>query len=347
MNIPEKDLEEIKRGLGHLNNEFEGKTVLIVGCLGFLGKIFTEYFNYLNGFSRNGGTKLILVDNYIVGKNSENRKVLYHDISQPFGNLISPHTKIDFCINVAGLASPSVYLKHSLECIKVNVHGTMNVLDLAYQKQIGRTLLMSSSEIYGLIDDKNTPTPEEFNGNVPTQSSRSCYDESKRLLETISLEYKNVYNVHSVVVRPFNVYNFCLDNRVLPSFFKKILEEEPIVIYGTGQQQRTYCYITDFINGALRALLLGKSARTYNIGSKPEISLIDLAKKIKEVNNIDFEIELRDYPNSYPKDETQRRAPNLERARIELDYTPKISLEEGLKRFYDWAKENYAIEKNY
>ena len=218
------------------------------------------------------------------------------------------------------------------------------MLNLA-KEQGAKLLYFSSSEIYGDPYDDNVPTPETFRGNVSSLGPRACYDESKRLGETISRIYYEQFGVHSVIVRPFNVYGPGMnksDYRVLPNFARQIISGNTVKVYGTGSQTRTYCYITDAVTGFIKALLNGRPGEAYNIGNdSPEISVIELTKYINRIVEEEVKVELSAYPSSYPPDEPQRRCPDLTKSKEDLRFSPTVELERGLQKFFEWAKIAY------
>ena len=207
-------------------------------------------------------------------------------------------------------------------------------------------LFFSSSEIYGDPDPKHIPTTESYRGNVSCTGPRACYDESKRLGETLCTIFHNQYGVPTKVVRPFNVYGPGLnemDYRVLADFASRIIGGRPLRVYKPGNQTRTFCYVSDAMNGFLRVLLDGVPGEPYNIGnSAPEISVTDLVKEVKSVVKRDFDVVYVEHPDAYPPDEPMRRCPDITKARLQLGYQPKIALGDGLSRFMDWAFENYT-----
>jgi UDP-glucuronate decarboxylase len=220
------------------------------------------------------------------------------------------------------------------------------VLSLGLECKLKGFLFFSSSEIYGDPDPKHVPTPESYRGNVSCLGPRACYDESKRLGETLCLIFHELYGVPTRMVRPFNVYGPGMqetDYRVLPNFGSRIIGKRPLLIYGTGQQTRTFCYVTDAITGFMKALLNGSPGQAYNIGNPvPEISMLELAKALERVVGRGLEVQLIEYPDSYPADEPQRRCPDISKAALQLSYKPVVGLDEGLKRFIDWASTHYT-----
>src|SRR4029079_2794639 len=195
---------------------------------------------------------------------------------------------LHFILHAAGVASPVYYMKYPLETIESAVQGTKNLLELARKnKDLEGFLLFSSSEIYGDPDPKSVPTPETYHGYVSSVGPRACYDESKRLGETISTIYQQQFNVPVTIVRPVHVFGPGMkhnDRRVIPMFTYEALNGRALPVHGDGRQTRTFCYITDAISGFLKALLKGRPGEAYNIGNaNNEISMADLAKMYSAV----------------------------------------------------------------
>jgi UDP-glucuronate decarboxylase len=219
------------------------------------------------------------------------------------------------------------------------------LLDLSRRssKTLESFLLFSSSEIYGDPDPKAIPTPETYHGYVSSIGPRSAYDESKRLAETIAMVYWQSFNVPAKIVRPFNVFGPGMkpdDRRVVPMFTFSALNGQPLPVHGDGRQTRTFCYITDAIVGFLLTLLHGKSGEAYNIGnSDNEISMAAFAESFRKFIPTSTFTRLP-YPDTYPAGEPQRRCPDLTKAAEHLLYRPEVGLEEGLRRFIDWARQD-------
>jgi UDP-glucuronate decarboxylase len=249
-------------------------------------------------------------------------------------------------IQAAGIASPYYYRKYPLETLEVATIGTKHVLELARQHPLKGFLFFSSSEIYGDPDPKHVPTPESYRGNISCLGPRACYDESKRLGETLCAVYHELHGIPTRMVRPFNVYGPGMqetDYRVLPNFASRILSRKPLHVYGNGTQTRTFCYVTDAITGFLKVLLDGGPAQAYNIGNpKPEVSMLELAKTLERVMGRKLDVQAVEYPDTYPGDEPQRRCPDISKASLQLKYKPVVTLEKGLGRFMAWAKTHYT-----
>jgi len=347
MELLKTDIDEIATSLNSLRDVFDGKRILITGGCGFLGRYFIETFVFLNKHFLRNPCELIVLDNFITsgdkGELPETKNIAFieHDIIKPF----YPERPVDFILHAAGIASPFYYRKYPLETLAVATTGLQNTLELAQKSPGSRLLFFSSSEIYGDPDSKCVPTQESYRGNVSCIGPRACYDESKRLGETLIDIFHQQYGVHATVVRPFNVYGpgmLKTDYRVLPNFGARIKEGKPLQIYGTGDQTRTFCYITDAIRGFLQVLVSGVPGEPYNIGNpSPEISMIDLAYEIGKTLGKEVKFDIVEYPDSYPADEPNRRCPDITKAARQVGYEPSIPLQMGLKRFFDWVEEAY------
>jgi UDP-glucuronate decarboxylase len=344
------DIEEIIERLGEVACQFENKTILLAGGQGFLGRYFTAVFSRLNETRLSSPCRLIIADNFITAgeagkeqKASKNIEYLEHDISTP----LKLNQKLDYVIHCAGIASPYYYRAYPLETLDVAIQGNRHLLELARENQ-ARYTFFSSSEIYGDPDPKHIPTPESYRGNVSSQGPRACYDESKRMGETLCYVFHNLHGVATNIIRPFNVYGPGMqetDYRVLPNFANRIKADAPLKVYGGGNQTRTFCYVTDAINGFLRVISKGVPGETYNIGNpKPEISMVELVKYCSAALGREVKHTLIEYPDSYPADEPNRRCPDIRKARLQLEYEPQVDLKTGLQRFLSWSDQNYTGE---
>jgi UDP-glucuronate decarboxylase len=339
------DLDTIIARLGDNAAQFAGKTIVVVGGSGFLGQQFVGVFARLNETVLEQPCEVIAIDSLITGAakrpEGEHVRFIEHDIRER----LDISEKVNFVIHAAGVASPVYYRQYPIETIEVSTLGTRTILELA--KQHGaRSLYFSSSEIYGDPDAAHLPTPEHYRGNVACLGPRACYDESKRLGETLCYIHARYFDTHVSIVRPFNVYGPGMrenDFRVLPNFAKAIKTGGPLTVYASGKQTRTYCYGVDALTGFLLTLLKGRAGEAYNIGtSGPEISVLQLADILERVHGKELPRTFIDYPDTYPGDEPQRRCPDLEKARRELGYRPEVSIEDGLRRYLDWALDVYT-----
>lgn len=350
------DIDEIIDGLPvSFWMQFSGKRVLLTGARGFLGRYFTEVFVRLNARifapAKSGLVEVVALDNLITagaygddGLARPNVSFVKHDIIEPF----TPERPVDFILHAAGIASPHYYRKFPIETYRVATIGTHNVLDLA-RKNLGcRLAFFSSSEIYGDPDSSHVPTDEEYRGYVSSLGPRSCYDESKRMGEMMVRVHYQQHGVLGAIIRPFNFYGPGMqktDYRVLPNFAARAASGEPLNVYGTGLQTRTFCYVTDGIRGCLQVLAGGKPGEPYNVGNpQPEISMRDLALEVGRVTGQNVKFDTVDHPETYPADEPQRRCPSIEKIRDHVGYEPRVALEDGLRRFFGWALDAYRDE---
>ena len=340
----------ILKGLGELNDNFSNKSILITGAAGFLGTQFAYYFDRLNNSClEEKPIRVYLWDNFIRGypdwietfKSKQNFVVEKKDIITDFD-----YPDVNYVIHAASIASPIFYRKYPIETIFSNIIGLKKILDFSVNnKSIDSILFFSTSEIYGDPDSKNIPTEETYRGNVSCTGPRACYDESKRLGETLCVNYHNIHNVPVKIARPFNNYGPGLklsDRRVIPDFFRDIINNDNIVLLSDGSATRTFCYISDAIEGYLRILLSHYNGESFNIGSEfPEISMLDLAKKVIKVSGKTLDVEYkRSEDIEYLSDNPLRRCPNIDKARKLLNFNPKISLLDGLDRTYKFYLSN-------
>ncbi len=346
--VLQSDIAEIADRLGSAAQDFADKTVLLCGGRGFLGRYYCDLFAHLNASVLDRPCRILVLDNLITAgeggsrpSDDPNITFIEHDLVKPF----STERPLDFIIHAAGIASPFYYRAYPVETLEVATVGTKNLLELARIKQ-SRFLFFSSSEIYGDPDPKHVPTAESYRGYVACQGPRACYDESKRLGETLCHIYHEGHGIHTNTVRPFNVYGPSMqetDYRVLPNFASRVKAGKPLNVYGSGDQTRTFCYITDAVLGFLLVLLRGVPGEAYNIGnSRPEISMLELVERIEAVLGRPVERNVIEYPDSYPADEPMRRCPDIRKARLQLKYEPRVDLEEGLRRFLGWTDGVYS-----
>lgn len=344
------DIAEIVERTRHEVGPLAGKTILLTGARGFLGRYFMEIFAYLNEHILKKPLQVVALDNLITAGSEgaaipdlPNVRFVRHDVIQPF----PWNDPLHYVIHAAGIASPFYYRAYPLETLEVAITGTKNMIELATQHQ-ARFAFFSSSEIYGDPDPKHVPMQESYRGNVACQGPRACYDESKRVGETLCYIFHEKFGTHTNTIRPFNVFGPGMqetDYRVMPNFANRIRGNKPLNIYGTGNQTRTFCYITDAMVGFLLVILKGVPGEAYNIGTpKPEISMLDLVKRLQTVLGRPIPHNIIEYPDSYPADEPNRRCPDIRKARLQLGFNPSVDLDDGLRRFFDWAMQTYSGE---
>lgn len=347
----QNDIDEIIKLAFKELNSLRDKKILLAGGKGFLGRYFSEVIYQFNKFHE-GNINLILIDNFSSSNNDLDVNFETNNIKFIDGDICNLNTlknlkDFDYIIHAAGIASPFYYRSKPLQTIDVSIIGSRNLLEMS--KNFGsKFIFFSSSEIYGDPDPKKIPIQESYRGNVSTLGPRACYDESKRLGETLCYVYNSYHNVHTNIIRPFNIYGPGMqenDYRVMPNFASKIRSNHNLKLYGSAKQTRTFCYITDAINGFLKVIVNGLAGQPYNIGNpKPEITINELANIFIKLSKKNCSKDIIDYPDSYPTDEPMRRCPDIKKAEIQLDFEPKVNLELGIKRFLEWTEANYIGE---
>jgi dTDP-glucose 4,6-dehydratase len=306
------------------------KTCLITGGAGFIGSHLCERL-------LSEGFRVICMDNVITGNKgnivgmvkNENFTFIRHDVTKH----IDIGARIDYVLHFASIASPADYVEYPIQTLKVGTLGTHNALGLAKSK--GAVFMFAStSEVYG--DPEVNPQPETYWGNVNPVGIRSCYDESKRCGEALTMAYRRKHGLDTKIIRIFNTYGPRMrknDGRVVPAFINQALEGRPLTVYGDGKQTRSFCYISDMIEGIMRLMQSGIN-EPVNIGNPHEITILDFAKKVIKLTESDSEIEYKPLPENDPK----TRHPDIAKARKELKWAPKVSLEEGIGLTIDFFR---------
>jgi len=301
------------------------KTVLVTGGAGFLGSHVCRRLI-------DDGHAVVCLDNTSTGLTSRVESLMGHPAFEFVNRDLleyQPDRRFDAIYHMASPASPPDYQRLSLETIRVNTVGTERVLQWA--REMGASVLYTStSEAYG--DPEVTPQVETYRGNVNTWGPRACYDESKRLGETICYEYYTKFEVPVRVVRIFNTYSAGLrtdDGRVISNFVTQALKGEPITVYGDGSQTRSFCYVDDMVDALTLVMESEKCVGDiFNVGNPEEYTILQLAELVKKLTGSRSEIVFL----PLPKDDPVRRRPNIDKIRRVLGWEPKISLAEGLRR---------------
>lgn len=318
-----------------LPKNLEGKTVFVAGAAGFIGSHLCEF--YLNL-----GAKVIGVDNFLTGSQSNidyltaypRFEFIKCDIVERMPNLKGK--KIDYVFDMASPASPIDFSEIPLEIMRVNSEGVLNLLEMAKDKK-ARFLLSSTSEVYG--DPEVHPQKEDYLGHVNCIGPRSCYDESKRFSEALTMTFLNHYGVDTRIVRIFNTYGPRMrpdDGRVIPNFINQAMKNEDITVYGDGSQTRSYCYVSDLVN-AIHNVMFSNEHTPFNIGNPDEYSIKETAefiiKTLGSTSKVTF--------SELPKDDPKQRRPDLTKLQAVSEYKPQVSFEDGLKKTAEYFKKNF------
>ncbi len=311
--------------------------ILVTGGAGFIG-------SHLIDRLMNTGHEVICLDNFYTGRKqnvlhwlkSPNFELIRHDVTDPV------RLEVDQIYHLACPASPVHYQYNPVKTIKTNVMGTLHLLGLAKRVK-ARFLLASTSEVYG--DPEVHPQAEDYRGCVNPIGPRSCYDEGKRVAETLSFDYHRQNNVDIRVARIFNTYGPRMlenDGRVVSNFIVQALQGDAITVYGDGSQTRSFCYVDDLVDGLMR-LMNGDCIGPVNLGNPDEYTVLQLAQKIQSMVNPNAEIQFK----SLPQDDPRRRQPDITLAKQALGWQPTIPLEDGLQKtiadFSRRAKESLPI----
>ena len=296
--------------------------VLVTGAAGFLG-------SHLCDALLAEGHAVVGVDNFLTGsesnlahlRNDSRFEFREHDITEPFDL-----GKVEFVFNFASPASPVDYAEHGIETLKAGAHGTMSALEVA-KKYSAKFLQASTSECYG--DPLEHPQKESYWGNVNPIGPRSVYDESKRYAEALTAAYRRYYRTETKIVRIFNTYGPRLqlnDGRLISNFMKQALRGEDITVYGDGSQTRSFCYVSDEIDGILR-LANSDLAGPVNIGNPNEFTILECAQLVLAITGSKSKLSFAPLPQDDPK----QRRPDITMARTQLGWEPRVTLEEGLR----------------
>lgn len=309
---------------------------LVAGGAGFLGSHLCDAL-LAQGFD------VLCVDNLITGRARNiahlngNMRFTFrqHDICQPFD------AEADWVFQLASPASPPRYLEHPIETMMVNAVGTQNLLDISLRNN-ARFLVASTSEVYG--DPEVHPQVESYRGSVSCTGPRSCYDEGKRFAEALTMAYHRAHGLDVRIIRIFNTYGPRLDpgdGRVVSNFLAEALRGQPLTIFGSGDQTRSFCYVSDLVAGILAFMRCeAGNGEVVNLGNPAEKTMRELEQTIQRVLGVHL-------PTTYhplPEDDPRRRQPDISKARSLLGWAPTVSLEDGLRQTAEWFRAEFSAD---
>jgi dTDP-glucose 4,6-dehydratase len=310
---------------------------VITGGAGFLG-------SHLCDRLLAEGWDVLCLDNLVTGVESNVAHLTgnprFRVARQDVTRYIEVPGPVDYVLHFASPASPVDYMKLPIQTLKVGALGTHNTLGLALAKK-AKYLLASTSECYG--DPEVSPQPETYWGNVNPIGPRGVYDEAKRFAEAMTMAYHRAHGVATHIVRIFNTYGPRMrlnDGRALPNFVHQALSGQPITVYGDGQQTRSFCYVSDLVEGIWR-LMQSDEHEPVNIGNPQEITILEFAERVREVTGVGAPIVFKPLPVDDPK----RRCPDISKARRLLGWEPKVGLDEGLRMTIDYFRKAYVAQK--
>ncbi|MCU1233927.1 MAG: NAD-dependent epimerase/dehydratase [Candidatus Solibacter sp.] len=297
--------------------------IVVSGAAGFIGSHMCDRL-------LDEGHSVTALDNFLTGssanlahlKSHPNFRFVEQDITKPF----TVEGPVDCVLNMASPASPKDYLEHPIETLDVGSLGTRNMLELALAKN-ARFLVTSTSECYG--DPLVHPQVETYWGNVNPVGPRSCYDESKRFAEAITMAYHRKHGVRTNIARIFNTYGPRMkldDGRVVPAFLDQALRGESMTVFGSGSQTRSFCYVSDLVDGLFR-LMLSEERYPVNLGNPREMTILEFAEHIRKMTGTASQIVFQPLPEDDPK----QRKPDITKARTILGWEPRVALEDGLR----------------
>lgn len=345
--IIKNDCKEIINDCKPSLEALSGSNIMITGSNGFLCSYFLDVITAWNDLQIHAPCKMFAIDNFMTGlperishlSNRNDVEFIEHDISTQ----LQINETIDWIIHGASIASPIFYRKYPLETLDVNINGTRNMLELAKQNNSQGIIIMSTSEIYGDPDPKYIPTSEDYRGNVSCTGPRACYDESKRVAETLSYIYYDKFKSPVRVIRPFNVFGpgqRIDDKRIIPDLMSSILSRREITLFSDGKGTRSFCYVSDAICAILKILTTpSTNGQAFNVGNDEiETTINDLAKQMIQIG-----LEIMGEPENtiiyatnkdkeYITDNPKRRCPDLTKTKHAINWSPKIMLKTALKR---------------
>ena len=303
---------------------------MVSGAAGFIGSHLCERLLA-------DGHSVLGLDNLITGSrrnlahlaNHARFRFMEHDVTRP----LELAGRFDHVWHLASLASPKEYLGHPIETLESGSTGTRNMLEIA-RRDGARFLVTSTSECYG--DPRQHPQVETYWGNVNPVGLRSCYDESKRYAEAMTMAYQRFYGVRTNIARIFNTYGPRMalkDGRVVPAFLDQALQGQPLTIFGDGTQTRSFCYVSDMVDGLVR-LASSEERFPVNLGNPVELTILEFAERIRRLMGAELPIVFE----PLPQDDPQKRRPDITKAKRVLSWEPKVNLEDGLRETVEYFK---------
>lgn len=303
---------------------------IVSGAAGFIG-------SHLCDRLLDEGHEVLALDNLLTGSRANlahlqghpRFRFLQHDVCEP----LEVEPPVDAVLHLASPASPKDYMRYPIETLDAGSTGTRRMLELA-RRHGARFLLSSTSECYG--DPLVHPQPESYWGNVNPVGPRSCYDEAKRFAEALTMAYRRVHGLRTSIARIFNTYGPRMkldDGRVVPTFLGQALRGAPLTVYGDGSQTRSFCYVSDMVEGLWR-LLLSDEPGPVNLGNPTELTVLEFAQQILRLTGSRSPIEFL----PLPQDDPRRRQPDITKARQVLGWEPRVALADGLRETIDWFR---------
>jgi len=311
--------------------------ILVTGGAGFIGS------NLVDTLMKDEKNEVICLDNYFTGRKSNIEswlgnsrfELIRHDVTDKL------QLEVDQIYHLACPASPPHYQYNPIKTMKTNFLGTLNMLELA--KEINaRFLLASTSEVYG--DPLVHPQKEDYWGNVNPDGIRSCYDEGKRASETLAFDFNRYYKTDIRVARIFNTYGprmLASDGRVVSNFVVQALQKKPLTVYGKGNQTRSFCYVTDTVDGLIKLMNHPTEIGPVNIGNPSEFTVLELAEMVRKAINPSLEITFKELP----KDDPTRRRPDITKAKAVLHWEPTVKVDDGLQKTIEYFRNELKNEK--
>ena len=327
----EIEFNKIIENLSYENiKQLEDSHILLTGASGFIGTWFINFFSFLNKHVLERPCNVLCAVHNSKIEHAAFIKTIKIDLTKTPATELEKY-KLDYIVHCAAISSPEDYKTSPVKTLDLSYVGTKNILEIAKKQGVKSVLCFSSAAVYGDPTADEIPTKEHYIGKLSPFSDRSSYAVGKYALEALCYAYYKQYNIPVKMVRPFNIYGPGMaKNNVMIKFINKILDSEPITIYGDGKQSRSFCYIADAISAFIKILLEGHSGDVYNVGDQEsEKTMIGLANLLLKLSHKEVNIQLMDYPDNYPKNEPRRSVPNMTKTR-ELGFENRTRLQEGI-----------------